>query len=43
MDTPTAKTGMTTFMEGLHRLSHARGLAMDAGNNSAGTPDRARH
>ena len=43
MDTPTHDQHMTTFMERLHRLSHARRLAMDAGSTSAGTPDRARH
>ena len=43
MDTPTARTSTTTFMERLHRLSHARRLATNAGSTSAGTPDRARH
>lgn len=43
MDTPTARTSTTTFMEHFHRLSHARRLATNAGNTSAGTPDRARH
>ena len=43
MDTPTARTSTTTFMERLHRLLHARRLATNAGSTSAGTPDRARH
>ena len=43
MDTPAARTSTTTFMERLHRLSHARRLATNAGSTSAGTLDRARH